>query len=79
MARKYSNETRLKIVAGFADEDDRTINMPNPNDDVTEADIRALEPYATSVLLGDKYGATFTRFKTASIINASYVDSDLEN
>ena len=65
MATKISTFKQVKLVAAFADEDDRTITLDNPVDNLTEQDIRALEPAAAKVIIGDKYGATFTRFKTA--------------
>jgi len=66
----------LKLLAGFADADDRTISLDNPRNNVTEADIRSFETAAAPVLIGDKYGAAFTRFKTASIVNTTtkYLD-----
>ena len=65
MATTINTYKQLKIVAAFADEDDRTLTFDNPVDNLTEQQIRALEPLAAKVIIGDKYGATFTRFKTA--------------
>ena len=65
MATKISTFKQVKLVAAFADEDDRTLTLDNPVDNLTEQDIRALEPLAAKVIIGDKYGATFTRIKTA--------------
>lgn len=61
-------ETNLSLLAGFADADDRTISIENPRADITEQQIRDIEPYAAPILIGDKYGAAFTRFKTAKIV-----------
>ena len=71
MATKIHNYRQVKIVAAFADEDDRTITLDNPIDNLTEQQIRNLEPAAAKILIGDKYGATFTRFKTAYYHNAT--------
>lgn len=71
MATKISTYKQIKIVAAFADEDDRTISLDDPKDNLTEQQIKALEPYAAKVIIGDKYGAKFTRFKTASYHNAT--------
>lgn len=60
-----STLNQLKLLAAFADEDDRTITVDDPRQNLTEQDIRAIESSAAKVLIGDKYGATFTRFKTA--------------
>jgi len=76
MADITKTTTSLKLLAGFADADDRTISIDNPRDNITEADIRALESSAAPVLIGDKYGAAFTRYKTARIVNSTtkYLD-----
>jgi len=76
MADITKTTTSLKLLAGFADADDRTISIDNPRDNITEADIRALESSAAPVLNGDKYGAAFTRYKTARIVNSTtkYLD-----
>lgn len=71
MATKTTTYKQVKIIAAFADEDDRTITIENPVDNLTEQDIRALEPAAAKVIIGDKYGAAFTRFKTAYYHNAT--------
>ena len=65
MATKISTIRQVKLVAAFSDEDDRTITLEDPRLNLTEQQIHAIEPYAAKVLIGDKYGATFTRFKTA--------------
>lgn len=57
---------RLAILAGFVDEDDRTITVPNPRDNITEADIVALNAKAANVLIGDRYGAQFSSIKKAT-------------
>lgn len=78
MADVMKTEKRLALLAGFVDEDDRTLNIPNPRDNVTVSEIRTLEPLAEKVIIGDKYGATFTRFKSAKIISSTYVDVDFK-
>lgn len=71
MAKQTVKESRdLKLLAGFADEDDRTLTVVNPKTGLTAAQINAVGEKAVGVLIGDKYGAAFTRFKSAS-----YVDS----
>ena len=69
MATTINSYRQLKVVAAFADEDDRTLTFDNPIDNLTEQQIKALEPLAAKVIIGDKFGATFTRFKTASYHN----------
>ena len=77
MADKSTTTYELKLIAAFADEDDRTIRYPNPRDDLTKADILALQTLAIPVLIGDKYGATFTRFKSAKIVDKTETTLDL--
>lgn len=76
MADTVKTYARLKLVAGFADEDDRTITLENPRNGITKADVDALP--AEGVLIGDKYGAAFTRFKSASYVYGSTTDYDLQ-
>ena len=65
MAITINTYKQLKVVAAFSDEDDRTLTFDNPVDNLTEQDIKSLEPLAAKVIIGDKYGAKFSRFKTA--------------
>lgn len=62
------NTTEVKLVAAFADEDDRTITVPDPKANITGQEITNLQTLAANVLIGDKYGATFTRFKEAKYV-----------
>lgn len=78
MADKVSTNYQLKIVAGFADGDERTISYENPRSDITAADIKALDSLAAGVLIGDKYGAAFTTFKDAGLQTSTVVQLDLE-
>ena len=77
MADVQTQSTKLSLLAGFVDEDDRTISLQNPVANITESQIRALESAAAPVLIGDKYGAAFSRFKSAKYINATQIKYDL--
>lgn len=68
MADTVKTTNQLKLLAGFADEDDRTITLNNPRGGITAADITRLGELAEPVLIGDKYGAAFTRFKSAKYV-----------
>lgn len=68
---------QLKIVAGFSDGDERTISIDNPVENITPAQIKALDSLAADVLIGDKYGAPFTTFKDAGIYQITKVELDL--
>lgn len=69
--QKMTTVYNLKLLAGFADEDDRIITLPNPKSNLTKADIDAVGTKAANVLIGDKYGAAFTRFKSARIVEGT--------
>ena len=77
MADKTKSTYQLKIVAGFADGDERTISIDNPADTVSAAAIKALDSLASGVLIGDKYGAAFTTFKDAGIYETTTVYLDI--
>lgn len=77
MADTTKSTYQLKIVAGFADGDERTISIENPKDDITPAQIKALDSLAAGVLIGDKYGAPFTTFKDAGTYVTTKVELDL--
>lgn len=78
MADVVTTFDQLKILAGFVDEDDRTLTINNPRSNLTEADVRAIEPLAAPVLIGDKYGATFSRFKSATKVRGTKTKLDLK-
>ena len=71
MADSTKVTKQLKLLAGFADEDDRTITIDSPKENLTWADIEAFQD-VSFVLIGDKFGAAFTRYK-----EAKYVDTTL--
>lgn len=77
MADKTTTTHEFKLVAAFADEDDRTLTLPNPISGISAADISSLQSAAASVLIGDKYGAQFTRFKRAFYYDKSSTTYDL--
>ena len=68
MADTITYTETLDLLAAFSDEDDRTISIADPKPSITSAQIDALEVLAAPVLVGDKYSASFTRFKEAKII-----------
>lgn len=77
MADTTKTTKSLKIVAGFADGDERTISIDNPSATVSAAAISALDSLASGVLIGDKYGAAFTKFKDAGIYETTTVYLDI--
>ena len=77
MADTVKQSYQLKLIAGFADGDERTISYDNPRPNITAEEIIALNSLAKGVLVGDKYGAEFSIFKDAGIVTATQVDLDL--
>lgn len=67
----------LSLVAEFTDGDDRTLNLDNPIDGLTGAQITALKAQAGGVLIGDKAQAAFKDFKSAKVINRTVTKLDL--
>lgn len=72
-----TNTTEVKLLAAFVDEDDRTITIPDPRSGITGQDIENLQTLAANVLIGDKYGAAFTRFKEAKYVYKTKTEYDL--
>lgn len=79
MADRVTNTVELKLVAGFADEDDRTLTLPNPRGDITPQQLHELETLAAPVLIGDKYGAAFTRWKLVTKVYKARTVYDVTN
>ena len=77
MADTVTTSQELKIVAGFVDGDERTLRFSDPKSTITAADINALNASASSVLIGDKYGAPFNMFLDAEIIDKTTTKVDI--
>lgn len=66
----------LVITAEFTDEDTRSITLPNPKATITAAEVIAAQTAASNVLIGDKAGASFSKFKSVTnreIIKTEYL------
>ena len=80
MADKTTTTTTLNIIAGFADGDDRTINIDNPNTAINLGNaVYSLGSFAqqNQVILGDKAGSAFTEFKSAKLVTKTKTILDL--
>ena len=80
MADKTTTTTTLNIIAGFADGDDRTINIDNPNTAINLGDaVYNLGEYAKTnqIILGDKAASAFTEFKSAKLVTKTKTVLDL--
>ena len=69
----------LKIKLGFADGDTRTINLDNPRNDLTAAEIYQVSQFIknNNLLLGDKYGADSAGILTADVVESTKTILDL--
>lgn len=77
MANTTTTTQKLVILAGFVDEDDRSISISNPVQNLTKSSIEsALNNYA-HVLIGDKYKAEFSRWKSAKYVTTTNTKFDL--
>lgn len=79
MADTVKTTKTLVMVAEFADGDDRTITADNPKASIAGSEINSLGSFIknNAILIGDKAGAAFNRFKTAKIVNRTVTDLDL--
>lgn len=79
MADIHKESYVLKIKLGFADGDTRTINLDNPRNDVTAAEIHELSQFIkeNNLLLGDKYGADSAGILTADKVQTAKTTLDL--
>ena len=80
MADKTTHTSTLNVVAEFTDGDDRTIGLENPNTAINLAQgVKNLETYTKTnqVIIGDKTGAAFKAFKSATIVDKTIIKFDL--
>lgn len=66
----------LVITTEYGDEDTRSITLPNPKATITSEEVLAAQAAAANVLIGDKAGASFSRFKSVTnreIIKTEYL------
>ena len=79
MADKVKSSYILKIKLGFADGDTRVINLDNPRNDLTAAEIYEVSQFIknNNLLLGDKYGADSAGILFADKIASTKTTLDL--
>ena len=63
-----TQSSKLSIVAEFTDDDTRTLTLDNPKSTLTAEDIQTAQTAASKILIGDKQGAPFYRFKDVNKI-----------
>lgn len=79
MADIVKSKSTLSLVAEFTDNDTRTLAIDNPVANISGSAINALGTTAKNgnVLIGDKAGADFLRFKSAKKSTATTTYYDL--
>ena len=73
------SSSELKLEAGFYDNDTRILTLENPRNNLTKADILAVETLAknTQPIIGDKGSAAFVKFNSAKIVDKTNIQLDL--
>jgi len=71
--------SNLQFNFGFVDGDTRTVNYPNPRQDLTDSDIAAFDTYLINgqYLVGDKIGASSTGVNSATLIEYTRTKLDI--
>lgn len=79
MADIITTKSTLQNVFTFADNDTRTVNVDDPHDSITAADVQDWVDFAVDkkILIGDKTGAALTGIKTAKVIDATATKLDI--
>ena len=73
MADTVSTKSTLQNVFEFADGDTRTVNIDDPNDNISANDVQAWAAYAVEhqILLGDQNSAALTGLKSSKKLDAT--------
>ena len=79
MADIIKTKNVLTNVFSFADGDTRTLNLDNPNDSITAADVQAWGDFAknNNLILGDKAGAVLEGIISSKILERTETTLDL--
>lgn len=80
-ADTVTSDSSLGVKFTFADDDNRTVNVPNPRLDITESEVAALDTWviANNVVLGDKALANSTGIESATLTKTNRIKLDLTN
>lgn len=77
MADTTKTTLQFKAVAQFVDYDERTITIDNPRSNLAKSDFSSLN--AAQVLVGDKTGAAFDKWKSGAYVTTSVTYYDLQS
>jgi len=74
-----TSSDNLQIEFGFVDGDTRTLNVPNPRNDLAASDVSAVDVWINNNLpiIGDKEGAITNGINSAIIIEKAVNKLDL--
>lgn len=69
----------LQIEFGFEDEDTRSINVPNPKEEITSEEVGALSYWieGANIVIGDKTGAASSGINAATRVTKTTTKLDL--
>lgn len=69
------SSSELKLLCLFDDDDTRTITLENPRGGISATDIHDIETdmITTQPIIGDKTGASFTKFKRAYTVDKTRI------
>lgn len=81
MADIVKQKNTLSLEMEFTDGDTRTVNFDNPKTTLAAAQINSLGSFAAenNLVIGDKTGADFLRFKTAKVTRGTTTYLDLND
>ena len=70
MADTIKSSAELKLGSHFADNDTRTISLPNPKSTISATEINSIGAFCATnnIIIGDKGSAAFVRFDTAKVV-----------
>ena len=79
MADVITSKSVLQNVFEFEDEDTRTVNVLNPVDSLTAAQVQAWADFAkdNNLIIGDKAGALLTGIQSSKRIDSTQTKLDL--
>ncbi len=78
-ADTVTSSTVAQLKFGFEDDDNRTVDVPNPKLDITPEEIVELETWivANNAIVGDKAGAAVKEITSATLIDTTRINVDL--
>lgn len=79
MADITKSTYQIKLNIMFADGDTRIVSLDNPQTNLTQQLIKAIESSLSPVLIGDKNSGTFSAISAAKYVQTSEITVDLNS